>query len=407
MTRTLRAATLLTASVVVLSVAGCAEPTASAPSAQPTSTPGAAELAAQPLGWTTIDEAGTVTHRDLTEGTEVEISKLDEPASAHSDGRYLFAQEAGGVAVIDSGVWTWDHDDHVHYYRAEPRALGTVEGAGAAQVVTTNSSTTGGIGIFFSRSGEAVLLDAASLSRGERKESFRVRTQPHEGLVVPIGRFALVTEAESATTGSTAIVALTGEGRHVSGVAEPCRNAAGAITTAVGAVIGCEHGAVLATSDAGELTLESIPYPRNTTAARATAFAGREGRPTVAGLSGSDAVWMLDTRERTWTLVGAPRPLTAVSALGDADDTLVGVTDDGRVMAIDARSGTELTITEPLVAHSLGRAASPTLTLVGERAYLSAPVERRLYEIELDGDDMAVDSVDTTTEPRLAAVTGR
>ncbi len=69
-----------------------------------------------------------------------------------TDGRYLFADTGDGVEVVDSGVWTWDHVDHFHYYRAEPALLGTVEGDGTATVATTNSSTTGGTGVSFSGS---------------------------------------------------------------------------------------------------------------------------------------------------------------------------------------------------------------------------------------------------------------
>ncbi|MGN7157513.1 hypothetical protein ACTHRK_15610 [Dietzia cercidiphylli] len=77
--------------------------------------------------------------------------------SGHRDGRYLFADTDAGVEVVDSGVWTWDHVDHFHYYRTSPSMVGTVAGEGPAILTTSGYPTTGGTGVFFPESGEAVL----------------------------------------------------------------------------------------------------------------------------------------------------------------------------------------------------------------------------------------------------------
>lgn len=365
---------------------------------------GAAEVAEPQLGLTTIDPAGTISHLDLLNEEVSDLGSIDEPTAMTSDGRYLFAQTAAGVEIIDSGVWTWDHVDHFHYYRAEPRLLGTVAGEGPATVATTNLSTSGGTGLFFAGSGEAVLLDTEALSRGEIVESFRIETDPHAGMVVPVGSYALVTRAKAGAAAS--VVAYTSDGEKAGAEAE-CVDAAGTITTRVGAVIGCRDGALLATVDEDELIIEHIPYPAASDAPAAAGFANREGRPTVAGLAGTDGVWLLDTRDRSWTLLPAPAPLVSVTAVDDDDDHILALTTDGRVLVVNGADGSVIAETEPLVQGSIAAGHIPALIADQQRAYLSGPVEQRLFEIDFADGARIARSFDTATPPAFTAETGR
>ncbi|MDN7122149.1 ABC transporter [Nocardioides sp. ChNu-153] len=368
---------------------------------------GAAEVSEPQLGLTTIDPAGAVTHLDLLDESVSDLGSVGAPSALTTDGRYLFAQTDAGVEVVDSGVWTWDHVDHFHYYRADPALLGTVEGDGDATVATTNLSTTGGTGLFFPDSGEAVLLDTEALSEGEISEQFRVEVDPHAGLVVPVGSFALVTEATDGV--ATSVVARGADGEPT-GLEEPCVRASGTITTRVGAVIGCADGALLAHVEDEELVVERIPYPAGTTAPPATSFANREGRPTVAALAGDAGeagIWLLDTRERAWTLLPAPEPLVVVSAVDDADQHVLALTATGRVLVLSGEDGAVLAATEPLAAASLAAGVRPTLVADQQRAYLSAPLEQRLHEIDFADAARVARTFETTTEPAFTAETGR
>ncbi|MBT2474912.1 ABC transporter, partial [Microbacterium sp. ISL-103] len=120
---------------------------------------GAEEVAEPQLGLTSIDADGAVTHLDLLDESVTDIGEVSSPSALTTDGRYLFAQTDDGIDIVDSGVWTWDHVDHFHYYRADPAVLGSVPGDGTAAVATTNLSTTGGTGISFAGSGDAVPPD--------------------------------------------------------------------------------------------------------------------------------------------------------------------------------------------------------------------------------------------------------
>ena len=417
--------TLTAAGGLVLGLAGCAgDPAAPSATAPPSSADapvggdghgavtGASEVAEPQLGITTIDRSGAVAHLDLLDESVVGIGAIGAPSAMTTDGRYLFARTDAGVEVVDSGVWTWDHVDHFHYYRADPRVLGTVPGRGTATVATTNLSTTGGTGFFFADSGEAVLLDTAALSKGEVVEHFRIETEPHFGLVVPVGSFALVTGTDTGNdtgTGNRAAAVVRGytADGEPTGLEEPCLDASGTITTRVGAVIGCRDGALLATLRDEELVVERIPYPQGANAPAATAFHNREGRPTVAALAGPDAIWLLDTRERSWALLRAPEPLVGVTAVDDEDENVLALAADGRVLVLDGASGALLAETDALVAESLAAGLAPTLIADQQRAYLSAPAERRLYEIDFADGARIARTFDTATEPVFAAETGR
>lgn len=365
---------------------------------------GAEELAEPQLGLTTIDVDGRVTHLDLLDESVTDLGEISPPSGMTTDGRYLFARTAGGIEVVDSGVWTWDHVDHFHYYRAAPALLGVVEGKGSAAVATTNLSTTGGTGISFGDSGDAVLLDTEALSKGEISELFRIEREPHAGLVVPVGSFALVTYAADGR--GTTVVGYTTDGEKT-GLEEPCVDPAGTITTRVGAVIGCADGALLAHVEGDELRVERIPYPEGATAPVAASFDNREGRPTVAGLAGEEGIWLLDTRARVWTLLSSPTPLVHVTAVDDEDGHVLALSADGRVLVLSAVDGSVLAETAPLVAESLAAGATPVLIADQHRAYLSAPAERRLYEIDYADGARIARTFETATAPAFAAETGR
>ncbi|KQR37424.1 hypothetical protein [Microbacterium sp. Leaf159] len=365
---------------------------------------GAEEVAEPQLGLTSIDADGAVSHLDLLDESVTDIGEISAPSALTTDGRYLFAQTDDGIEIVDSGVWTWDHIDHFHYYRAAPAVLGSVPGEGMAAVATTNLSTTGGTGISFAGSGEAVLLDTQALSKGEISELFRIEREPHAGLVVPVGSFALVTEASDGV--GTSVRGYTADGEET-GLDVPCVAPSGTITTRVGAVIGCQDGALLAHVDGDELQVERIPYPAGTTAPPAESFDNREGRPTVAGLAGSEGIWMLDTRARSWTLLPYPAPLAQVTAVDDEDGHLLALAQDGRVLVLNGDDGSVLAETAPLAAQSLSSGAEPTLIADQHRAYLSAPIEHRLYEIDYADAARIARTFETATEPAFVAETGR
>lgn len=357
---------------------------------------GATELSEPALHLTTVDPDGAVHHLDLLDEESSVIAQIDPIDDLVTDGRYLFGIRDGSVSVIDSGVWTWSHIDHFHYYEAPPRVIGEIEGRGGATVTTGETGT----GILFDD--EAVLIDTPALADGEIVEEFRLPVDGHDGLVVPLVEGAAVTESDAdGTAHALRMVAEDGsEGESV-----PCENAAGTITTVVGVVIGCSDGAALAVGgDPSEW--ERIPYPEGN-GETATAFDARKSRPSVAALAGAQGIGILDTRERTWTFQTVGEDIVRATAVDDEAERIIALTADGSVLVL--AGGEVVARTEPLVAASLADpelAAGVTFVVDQKRVYLNGPAEDKMWEID-PADGARVARVFEAASPQHLAGTGR
>ncbi len=186
-----------------------------------------------------------------------------------------------------------------------------------------------------------------------------------------------------------------------------CADPAGTITTRVGAVIGCRDGALLVTVEDERPSIERIPYPEGATAPRATAFANREGRPTVAAVAEGAGIWMLDTRERSWTLLPTTEPVVQATAVDDKDANVLALTSDGRVLVLDGRTGVVRASSDPLVGASLAAAHPVSLIADQQRAYLNGPAEGRMWEIDFADDARVARAFAPDTTPLFLAETGR
>lgn len=358
---------------------------------------GATELAEPALHLTSVAPDGVVHHLDLLDEQTTTLGEIAPADDLATDGRFLYAERDGEISIVDSGAWTWNHVDHFHYYEAPAATLGEVVGDGTPQTVASDL----GAGVFFT-GGDAVLLDLDALKKGSIVERFRLEVAPHDGMVVPLPIGALVTDPDAG-----GLRHVDADGTELEVV--PCAEPSGSIATNVGVVVGCDDGAVLAVTDADGTTFERVPYPSGA-ADRALSFSAREGRPTVAGFTGTEAFWLLDTRERTWTRIDAGEELVRVSAVDDADQSVVALTADGAVLVLSGESGTALSRTEPLVAASLADpalAGGVSLTVDQNRTYLGGPAEKAMFEIDPADDARIARTFETSYAPMLVAETGR
>jgi hypothetical protein len=406
-----RLTTVAVLTAALMTTTACSATSDDAPPSPPSSkghgaVAGAAEVAEPQLHVVSIDDRGATSMLDLLTDETTDLGSVTPPDSVTSDGRYVFAADDAGVDVVDSGVWTWDHTDHFHYYRSAPRTVGRVDGEGRATVSTGMLSTADGTGVFFPDAGEAVLLDNAALSRGTVEETLRLDVGPHEGLVAPLGDGAVVSQPDAQGRPATLRMVDT-EGRTIGGT--ECAEASGSITTRVGLVIGCADGAVVLTLDGDEPAVERIAYPDGA-AAPATSFAARKGRPTVAGLGDGSGIWLLDTRERTWQWIETPAPVVAATAVDDADAHVVALGEDGTVQVYDGTSGEQLAATDPLLASTLADprlSRGVTLTVDAQRAYVNAAADGVVHEIDYADGARVARSLRTPTRPVHVAETGR
>ncbi|MDP3952147.1 hypothetical protein [Microbacterium sp.] len=390
--------------ILLLALAGCAATPATSTTPADESVgdghgeiAGAHELSEPALHLTTVDEEGGVHHLDLLDEESEVLTEIDPIDDLVSDGRYLFGIRDGSVTVIDSGVWTWSHIDHFHYYEAPSRVIGDIEGSGLATVVAGETGT----GILFDD--EAALIDTPALADGEVVENFRIPVETHAGLVVPLATGAVITQPDADGTAQTLRIV---DADGTAGESVPCANAAGTITTVVGVVIGCADGAALSVGgDPSEW--ERIAYPADAAPA-ATDFAGREGRPSVAALAGSGGVWLLDTRDRSWMFQGVGEEIVRVAAVGDDADRMLALTATGSVLVL--AGGEIVARTEPLVAASVADpelVAGVTFVVDKNRAYLNGPAENAMWEIDPADGARIARTFQATAAPLHLAGTGR
>lgn len=367
---------------------GSAEPTNPAdPATSHGQVEGAAELPEPALSLLTLSGSGAVDLVDLADLSRSTVTTLEGVRAVAGDGRFLVADVGGdGVALVDSGVWTVDHGDHQHYYRAPARAVGTVEGLSGAPLLSSGELLT-----VLTSGTTAVLLDREALGAGSVSELARTRVD--EGsLAAPLGeRWVAVREG--------AVEVLDEGGTATPGVTETCEGAAGGTTTRVGVVLSCAGGVVLATVAAtdGAPALERVDLPAGTdAAARPHGFGSRPGRPTVAALDDTGGYWLLDTRERTWTHVDSEVPLVAVAAIDDRHDRVVAIDEEGRVLVW--ADGDLENSTEPIASPE---GAARGLHVDTTRAYVPAGTPGQVLEIDVVDGARIARTIDT---PDLVAV---
>lgn len=415
--------------VALLGITACADPAAS-PASSPTASAahgyvaGAAEMPEPQLHLATVDATGRLDLLDLLDGASTSVTTLDRVSGVSTDGRFVFAAaaEQGTVTIVDSGAWTVDHEDHQHYYRADPAVVGTVSGSGAGITSGGGTLTT----VRFADSGTAVILDTGDLGDGTITELARIDVEPGPGTLVPVGDRVIAGRTDapgSATNGIDAVQVLTSSGAPIAGATADCAELSGTISTAVGVVFGCSDGALLATANTASagagtaestITFERIPYPAGVNDAdRALEFANRAGRPTVAAVAGDTGAWLLDTRERRWSRLVTDTPLLQVAAVDDSAEHVVALADDGRVLVLEAATGSTLAATEPLLPATLAAdgaealLAGVELTVDAGRAYLNAPADGLVYEIDFADGARIARTFPIDGEPRFLAETGR
>ena len=356
---------------------------------------GAAEVAAPARALVVVGEDGASTLLDLeTEERTTLADARDDLRSIQSDGRLLYLARgtgAGGtsVDVIDTARWTVPHGDHSHSFRGEPRLLGTLDGDGIPRI------TAGEQRAVLQFDGELLTLAHDALGDG-LDAAPRIGTDA-TGPVVPFAGHLLV------PSGGAIQVADDG-GIPIPGSGIPCTDPTDADITRVGAVFSCAEGAVMFTREVGGTVVgESIPSPAG---AAPTQLHGRSDRPDLAGVA-ADGAWLLDVRQRTWTLLASEVPLVRAAAVGDDDGRTIAIDGEGSIRILGS-DGALLARTEPLVAASLADAATSDrvqLIVDGRYAYISDPAAGVVHELD-HLDELRVSRTFTDLDPWFVQLVG-
>lgn len=358
---------------------------------------------------------------DLTTAETHDVAPVPGATALTADGRFGFLPTAEGIRVVDTGAWTVDHGDHVHYYRAAIRDVGRIAGGPGVQVrsdagVTAVTDTTGRAGVY----------DRTAMETGGPGAP---RTLPgtYSGAVVPYGEHLV---ALTRDTDGPRVVVLDREGRRVATPGTVCESPGGDAVTRRGVVISCADGALLVSESGGRFTAERIPYGQDVPAAeRATAFHHRAGSDTLTAPAGERGVWVLDVTDRAWTRV-ATGPVVAANTAGEGSPLLV-LAADGALRGYDIATGERTATTRPLLTGPLltgprddpadradgtdhtdsaagaGHAATPRIEVDRSRAYVNDPSGKRVFEIDYNDGLRIARTFALDMRPALMAETGR
>ncbi|MFE3119489.1 PQQ-binding-like beta-propeller repeat protein [Streptomyces niveus] len=285
-----------------------------------------------------------------------------------TDGRFAYLRTDDATYAVDSGTWTVDHGDHVHYYRAPIRPVGPVGGPGTAQVHSDRTVTA-----LSSVKGDTQLFDRKKLEEGTVPRG-RSLSDAGAGAVVPYAEHLLVA---SAGAKQETVEVRSRDGASVAALDEPCGSARGEAVTRRGVVFGCADGALLVSEDKGTFSATKIPYGRAVDAGeRAVDFRHRAGSTTLAAKAGDDAVWVLDVTDRTWTRIGTG-PVVAANTPGEGGPLLV-LGEDGALSAYDIATRKRTARADLLTKGT----ASAVVEVDISRAYVNDAGGRKVYEID-------------------------
>ncbi|WP_280434764.1 zinc ABC transporter permease AztB [Nocardia carnea] len=348
---------------------------------------GAEESAsAQPRLVVADRNSGAVRLLDLVTEEIAELEPVPGVTAIAGDGRYAYLAAGDATTVVDSGSWVVDHGDHVHYYRAQPRRVGAVDGS----VRSAHSDPMVSAAVL--DNGSTVPADRAALDEGQLSTGPAVR-----GVAVPYGGHLLV-----APPGSARLEIRTREDEPVETLTPECPHPGGYTVTRRGAVFSCGDGALLVTERDDRFTAEKLPYPAGTTGSVA-GFFHRPGSDVLVAVRES-RVLVLDIARRTWRPIETG-PVTAATTAGAGTAVLV-LTPDGVLHAYDPATGAE-TAHHRILSAPVDPAAAPVLLVDSERAYLNDPARREVHEIDYADDLRVARTFSFDIDPDLMVETGR
>ncbi|CDQ47146.1 zinc ABC transporter permease AztB [Mycolicibacterium neoaurum] len=394
----LRARWMTAAAVVAIGcvVAGCAtdtttsEPPPSAVTTDGVTVEDGAREADGPLTKLVLVDppTGEVSVYDAVDETETRIGTYGPVDTVAGDGRFAYLRTGARTTVIDSGAWTFDHGDHYHYFTSSPAQVATLD-LPVASVTSSNSTVA-----VRSETGATELLMRERL--GQKSVQRSPLTPPADAaLVAPYGSRVVTVTADGRiwVTDAAGSAVVPGE----------CRQASWAVPTRRAVLFGCDTGAIRVTGGEKNLTVTAAPYPADAPARRPTRMHHRARADVVAGVA-DGTVWMLDSRQRSWTVL----PIAdAVAANTAGDGTILVLHRDGALSAHDALTRTETARTALFGNPVPPSGFQPVIEIDSDRAYVNDAAARAVYEIDYADGLRIARTLRTDVSPGLMVEAGR
>ncbi|WP_422744366.1 zinc ABC transporter permease AztB [Mycobacterium sp. WMMD1722] len=390
----------MTAATAVVA-AGCAQggapPQPAAPATSSASTgdgvaieDGAREVQGALTKLILVDPAtGDTSVYDAADEAETRLASYGPVGALVGDGRFGYLRTGERTTVVDAGAWTFDHGDHYHYFATNPAEVATLD-MPVASVASSNTVV-------------ALQAESGAVGLFDREKLGTHTVEAPAGLIVP-------PETAAAVPYGTRLVTVTAAGRmQVAGdsgtadLAGQCPNPSWALPTRKAVVFGCDSGAVRVTGGDNDLTVTAMPYPPDAPPDRPRRMDHRDRADVFAGVS-AGAVWVLDSRQRAWTIIPVP---DAVATNTAGDGTVLVLHRDGTLGAFDVNTRTE-TARVPLIEGGVtADGPQPVIDLDSDRAYVNNAAAREVYEIDYADGLRIARTLRTEVAPGLMVEAGR
>lgn len=326
---------------------------------------------------------------DAVDETETRVGSYGRVTGIDGDGRFAYLQTGGRTTIVDAGAWTFDHGDHYHYFATGPAEVATLD-TPAASVAASNS-----IAAIETTMGSVTLLDREKLGQKVLEEPGGLSVGADVAAAVPYGSRVVTV----APTGRIQVVDDTGA-KDLPG---ECPDPSWSLPTRRAVVFGCGTGAVRITGGAGDLAVTAMPYPAGAPPQRPARMDHRDRSDVFAGVSDA-AVWVLDSRQRTWTAILA-RDAVAANTAGDG--SVLVLRRDGTLSAYDVTTLAE-TARVPLFPAAIPLDGhQPVIDIDSDRAYVNNAATREVYEVDYADGLRIARTLVTEVSPGLMVEAGR
>ncbi|UXA17588.1 zinc ABC transporter permease AztB [Mycobacterium sp. SMC-4] len=333
-------------------------------------------------------ETGDTAVYDAVDEAETSVGSFGPVESIAGDGRFAYLRTGQNTTIVDAGAWTFDHGDHYHYFASDIGEVGTLD-APVTSVGASNSTVA-------VHTGDGVeLLDREKLGQRSVEAPANLSVGDDVAAVVPYGS-RLVTVSQ---TGRMQVV----DDAGATDIAGECPDPSWSQPTRRAVVFGCATGAVRVTGGSGDLTVTAMPFPADAPPQRPQQLDHRDRADVFAGLS-DGTVWVLDSRQRAWTVIPVP---DAVATNTAGDGTVLVLHRDGTLSSHDVNTRTETTRVA-LFAEAIPTAGpQPVIDIDSDRAYINNAGAREVYEVDYGDDLRLARTLSTEVSPGLMVETGR
>ncbi|MGB3687233.1 MAG: hypothetical protein WA991_15580 [Ornithinimicrobium sp.] len=297
------------------------------------------------------------------------------------DDRHVFLVQSDDnrTQVLDAGSYSQPHGDHFHHYLREPALRpDVVEGDTPIHVVSHEGRTA----IFNDGDGSVDLFKVADVTAGGLNVDTVSATSAHHGVAVPLTDGVLVSQSSTEEALPESMVLLDNDGQADREYMDSCPGLHGEAATGSVVAFGCSDGVLLLDGD----TDTKVTYPDGEGEARVGSLYAAPHSNVLVGNYDDTHLASIDVDNPEIDTFDVSQPYGAITRGADGEVLVLGT--DGVLRGFNPADGEPLGKVRAIDAFELPEghgSPTPSLTVIGEDAYLTDPVSGSLVIIDTEG----------------------